>query len=118
MGKLTKKIQDDMQKGQILTKNKLDLPFVLAFKYKLINGYELSELRERDIKAFQGFLDKVSQMTFSQVDANYKRDPYKNDIFQGEQVAHYKVTDTFRIHGIMEGDKFVVIRIDPKHDYD
>ena len=66
-------------------------------------------------KELQGFLDKVSRMTVQQVDSLYARKPDKTDTFDGEQVYHYEVTDSFRIHVIIEEGYYKIIRLDPNH---
>lgn len=95
--------------------SKVDVPFHLCFKYKLENGYTFEELQKDNLKSFQGFLNKVSQMTVDQVDKLYGRKPDKQDTFNNQQVKHYGVTDQFRIHGINEAGLFKVIRLDPNH---
>ena len=66
-------------------------------------------------KKLQSFLDKVSKMTVQQVDEAFSRKPDKNDIFQGHQVYHYAVTESFRIHVINEEGRYKIIRFDPNH---
>lgn len=90
-------------------------PFIISFKYKLKNGYTFKDLNVNDNKIFQQFLDKVSNMTIDQVDKLYRRDPDKQDILYGNQVQHYEVDITFRIHGIYENGRFKVLRLDPAH---
>lgn len=92
-----------------------DVPFEICFKYPLQNGYTFNELSKRDVKAFQAFLDKVSKMTVSQVDKSYARKPDKQDTYDGLQVYHYSVTDSFRIHVVNECGYYKVIRLDPNH---
>ena len=58
--------------AKLLT-NQRDVPFELGFKYPLEKGYTFKEMSMRDIKDFQGFLDKVSNMTVQQVDKLYAR---------------------------------------------
>lgn len=102
------------QKGSLLT-NKRDVPFILCFKYPLEQKYTLAELEKKNNKELQGFLDKVSHMTVQQVDKAYARKPDKNDTFNGFQVYHYAVTDSFRIHVINEAGRYKIIRLDPHH---
>ncbi len=104
------------KKPELLT-NRLEMPFVLCFKYKLENGYTLSDMKTPQFKELQVFLDRVSQMTFSQVERRYRRNSDKGDIFEGEQVIHYGIGETFRIHGIIENGQFIVLRLDPQHKY-
>ena len=89
--------------------------FIVSFRYKLLSGYKFTDLQWKDIKTFQQFLDKTSQMTFNQVETLYHRDDDSKDLYNGEQITHYKVTDSFRIHGVLENSQFVVLRLDPNH---
>ncbi len=100
--------------GKILT-NHRDVPFELCFKYPLENGYSFKELTRENIREFQVFLDKVSKMTVQQVDMAFARKPDSNDTYKGMQVFHYEVTETFRIHTVIETGYYKVIRLDPKH---
>ena len=54
-------------------------------------------------------------MNFDEVDKAFLRPADKEDTFNGSQVIHYKVTDSFRIHGIIENMRFKVLRLDPNH---
>ena len=110
---LTKDI-GSKKKGQLLT-NKRDVPFVLCFKYPLEKNYTLTELEKQNNKELQNFLDKVSQMTVQQVDSSFSRKPDKSDTFNGLQVYHYAVTDSFRIHVVNEAGRYKIIRLDPHH---
>ena len=98
----------------ILTNNR-EVPFELCFKYPLENGYSLKELTHENVIQFQTFLNKVSHMTVSQVDRAYSRKPDKNDIYKDQQVYHYAVTESFRIHVVNEAGYYKIIRFDPRH---
>ena len=98
----------------VLTR-KVDVPFQLCFKDRLEKGYTFEELQKKNLKEFQLFLNKVSQMTVDQVDKQFGRKPDKNDTYCGKQVQHYEVNDKFRIHGVNELGGFMVIRLDPNH---
>ena len=54
-------------------------------------------------------------MTFDLVDKQYARKLDKNDEHNGFQVVHYAVSDSFRIHGIVQNERFYVIRLDHNH---
>jgi len=101
-------------KGHLLTKHR-DVPFVLCFKYPLERGYTFTELSQQNKKEFQAFLDKVSKMTVQQVNELYARKPDKNDNYKGNQIYHYAVSDSFRIHVLIEEGRYKVIRLDPNH---
>lgn len=101
-------------KGHLLTKHR-DVPFVLCFKYPLERGYTFLELSQQNKKEFQSFLDKISRMTVQQVNELFGRKPDKNDDYNGNKVYHYAVTDSFRIHVIIEEGRYKVIRLDPNH---
>ena len=92
-----------------------EVPFELCFRYPLENGYTFKELTPENVKQFQAFLDKVSQMTVTQVDMAYSRKPDSNDTFNGMQVYHYEVTRVFRIHVVNESGYYKIIRLDPRH---
>ena len=92
-----------------------EVPFELCFKYPLENGYTFKELSPENIKQFQTFLNKVSQMTVTQVDRAFSRKPDKADMYNGMQVYHYEVTEVFRIHVVIESGYYKIIRLDPKH---
>ncbi len=114
MSKLAK-ISINNSNGNKLTNNPVDMPFSLALKYPLENNYNFKKLKSEHLREFQSFLDKVSSMTFSQVDNLYLRNPDLTDKFQGKQVQHYEVSNCFRIHGVIEDSHLVIIRIDPRH---
>lgn len=95
--------------------NQRDVPFELCFKYPLENGFTFKELTRENVREFQLFLNKVSQMTVQQVDQAYSRKPDKNDTYRGMQVFHYEVTGSFRIHVVIESGYYKIIRLDPKH---
>ena len=97
-----------------LTNNR-DVCFELCFKYPLERDYTLVNLNKRNIKELQNFLDKVSRMTVDQVDHSYSRKPDSNDSYNGLQVYHYAITDTFRIHVVNEAGYYKIIRLDPNH---
>ena len=101
-------------RGHLLTKRR-DVPFVLCFKYPLERGYTFLELSQQNKKEFQGFLDKVAKMTVQQVNQSFARKPDKNDVYQGNKVYHYAVTESFRIHVVIEDGRYKVIRLDPNH---
>lgn len=105
---------DSDKAGRLLTYRR-DAAFILCFKYPLERGYKLSDLQLRDIKAFQGFLDKVARMTVQQVNNQFARKPDHADAWEGFQVYHYAVTDAFRIHVINEAGRFKILRFDPNH---
>jgi len=92
-----------------------DAPFELGFKYPLEKGYTFKELSQRNNKEFQIFLDKISRMTVQQVDELYAKKPDCNDRFKNMQVYHYGVTNTFRIHVVLEAGHYKIIRLDPNH---
>lgn len=92
-----------------------EVRFELCFKYPLENGYTFKELTLENVRQFQVFLNKVSQMTVTQVDKLYARKPDTNDTYKGRQVYHYEVTEVFRIHVINEEGYYKIIRLDPKH---
>ena len=98
-----------------LLTNLRDVRFELSFKYPLKKSFTFAELEKRDLIDFQRFLDKIAKMTVQQVDKSFARRPDKNDSYEGKQVLHYGVTDSFRIHTILEEGRYVVIRLDPNH---
>lgn len=100
--------------AKILT-NQRNVPFELCFKYPLENGYTFKQLSKQNNIEFQRFLDKVSKMTVQQVNEQYARKPDKNDKYNGEQVYHYAVTESFRIHVVIEEGYYKVVRMDPNH---
>lgn len=101
-----------------LTQSKyLEVPFELCFKYPLERGYTLDLLDKKNLKEFQAFLNRVSQMSVDQVDKLYGRKPDAQDSYLGMQVYHYEVTRAFRIHVINEGGQYKIIRVDPNHRF-
>lgn len=84
MSKLAK-ININNSTGSKLTQNSVDMPFSLTLKYPLENNYNFKKLKSEHLREFQSFLDKVSSMTFSQVDNLFLRNPDTNDKFQGKQ---------------------------------
>ena len=113
MAKLTK----ETIKSKIPIKRELSDRFILCFKDKLQNGYTFAGLTDRQLKEWQNFLDIVSQLSFEQVERRYRRESDTNDTYNGLQVIHYGVGQTFRIHGVIENAQFVVLRIDPLHSF-
>lgn len=117
--KLTYNIGDVNSIPSKLTDEVDKSPFILCFSHPLDKNYKISELGQRELKAFQKFLDTTSRMTYNQVEKLYKR---KNDItdkiiLKGTkfQVVHFGVTDKFRLHGVIADGMFHVIRFDPNH---
>lgn len=102
--------------GHSLT-SQTSIPFIVSFKYRLEKDYGFDSLQMRHLKQFQDFLNRVSQMTFLEVDRAFKRKPDKTDVFQGQDVIHYNAGGSFRIHGVLEKGQFKVIRLDPEHKY-
>ena len=74
--------------AKLTQKQNREVPFELCFKYPLENGYTFKELTPENVKQFQVFLNKISQMT---------------------------VTQVFRIHVVIEAGYYKIIRLDPKH---
>ncbi|EFE93071.1 hypothetical protein HMPREF1986_01829 [Oribacterium sp. oral taxon 078 str. F0263] len=101
--------------AKLTQKQNREVPFELCFKYPLENGYSFKNLKPENIKQFQAFLDKVSHMTVTQVDKAFSRKPDSNDTYRGMQIYHYGVTDTFRIHVVIEAGYYKIIRLDPRH---
>ena len=101
-------------KGEVLTRQ-TTRPFVVCFEDRLHKGFNFTDLSQSDCKSFQRFLDKVAGMTFADVDKLFLRIKDGNDKHMGMQVAHYEVSQKFRIHGVIKGDRFCVIRLDPNH---
>ena len=97
--------------------NVRDVPFEICFKYQLENGYTFEDLSLKNVKEFQGFLNKISSMTVDQVDHSFARKPDHNDSFRGNQVYHYEITKSFRIHVVNEAGYYKVIRLDPNHKF-
>lgn len=77
--------------AKLTQKQNREVPFELCFKYPLENGYTFKELSPENVKQFQAFLNKVSQMTVTQVDKAYSRKPDKDDTYKGMQVYHMKL---------------------------
>jgi len=113
MSKLTK--DTSPKQVPILLTNRNDVPFELCFKYSLAKGFTFSDLEKRNLGDFQRFLDKVAKMSVQQVDKAFARPPDKNDSYHDKQVLHYSITDSFRIHTVLEEGRYVVIRLDPNH---
>lgn len=93
----------------------IDVPFVICFRDKLQSGYTFKELEKTNNKEFQNFLDKVSNMTVSQVDKMYRRPTDRQDKYGEHQIFHYEVSNSFRIHVINYNGYYEVIRLDPNH---
>mgnify|MGYP003325733055 CR=1 FL=1 len=115
MGKLTSLSIPTTAPKQLTTN--VEASFILGFKYKLENGYSFKEMSQRNIKDFQNFLDKVCKMTVQQVDTAYSRKPDSNDVFQGKRIRHYSVTDSFRIHVVLDEGVHMILRLDPNHNF-
>lgn len=92
-------------------------PFSITFRHKLLNGYRLSDLKRENYKELQAFLDKVCGISFDSIDKLYRKQSDTTDLYDGEQIIHYAVTKKFRIHGIIENAQFIVLRLDPNHQY-
>jgi len=102
------------RKPTLLT-NHRDVRFELSFKYSLLKGFTFRNLEKRNLNDFQRFLDKVAKMTVQQVDESFARRPDKTDSYFDKQVLHYEITDSFRIHVVLEEGRYVIIRLDPNH---
>lgn len=115
---MSRKLYEAKQQSKpVKLSSRLDVPFIISFKYPLKNGYTFAEMRPEDNKAFQSFLNKVSNMTFNQVDTAHRKKSDVHDLYNGQQVIHYGVSGTFRIHGVIENSRFKVIRLDPRHKF-
>jgi len=110
-------IQETTPSNRSPLSKRTSLPFILSFQYLLKRGYTFQDLSQRQIKDFQRFLNKIAGMTFNDVDKMYLRNTDSKDIFCGQQIIHYAVTDVFRIHGIIEDSQFKVLRLDPSHKF-
>ena len=97
--------------------NRLSSPFSLCFKYPLEQGYTFNDMSLAQVREFQKFLDLSAQMSFEQAERRYRRQSDTNDIKDGDQVIHYGIGKTFRIHGVIQNAQFVVIRLDPNHKF-
>ena len=111
MARLTNKSSVDPTK----LNSHLRVPFSLCFREKLFNGYTFKELKKEQLRDWQKFLDIVSQLTFEQVERRYRRDSDTTDTYGGEQIIHYWVSESFRVHGVIQNAQFVVLRLDPNH---
>lgn|GEM_PF-1096620 len=107
-------IRPNVKSSELTNKNR---PFVVCFKYQLPKEFCFTKLEKRSIKDFQSFLNKISNMTFLDVEKTFKKESDTSDIFHDMPVVHYKVTEDFRLHGVMENWEFCVIRIDPNHKF-
>lgn len=116
MGKLSKQAVKSSPR-KLTASERLEVPFVLSFKYPLESGYTFSEMEKDDLKKFQSFLNRVAQMTYNQADRLYRKKPDKTDRFNDQPVIHYEVAQAFRIHGVIENSRFKVIRLDPHHRF-
>ena len=112
--KLTDKVGKGKGSGAKLTLQN-QRKFILSFEYPLSKRYDFEKLEKSDIRIFQRFLNKVSDMTFSQVDNSYKRDNDSGDTYEGMQVVHDEAAKTFRVHGVIEDGRFKVLRLDKSH---
>lgn len=101
-----------------------DSPFVMAFKVPLMNGYEIKDMRERDKKELQRFLEDTvyKGLTISQVDKLYLRKQGLADAppvkYKDMELYHYgKDNNPFRVFGYYDQNKyFIICRIDGKHN--
>lgn len=103
--------------AKLTGKNHREVPFELCFKYPLQRGYTFKEMSLSDTKQFQGFLDKISKMTVTQVDRSFSRKPDSNDSYDGMPIYHYEISKGFRIHVVIEDGYYKIIRLDPNHNF-
>ncbi len=103
--------------AKLTSQQNLDVPFELCFKYPLENGYTFKELTPENVKQFQSFLNKVANMSVTQVDKAFSRKPDTADTYKDMQVYHYEVTKVFRIHVVNEAGYYKIIRLDPRHQF-
>ena len=111
------KLTNQSTKRHEILSSRLSSPFSLCFKYKLENGYTFLDMDTKHVKTFQKFLNQASQMTFEQAERLYRRKSDTTDVFSGDQVIHYGISEVFRIHGVIQNGQFVVIRLDPMHKF-
>ena len=97
--------------------DKTSAPFELCFRDPLQNGYTFEDMDMKQVKQFQRFLDKAARMSYAEVDRLFRRPSDHSDIYDGEQIIHYAVTDKLRLHGIIETGHFIVLRLDPNHRF-
>lgn len=100
-----------------LIDNKNNYVKSVSLKFLETNNYGFSTLNSpQDRKKFDHFIRLVNSNKFdweSRQQTTDKNDKLKN----GEQIFHYKITDKFRIHGFQNGERFKLVRIDPKHEF-
>jgi hypothetical protein len=117
---LPKKLVNSLERNhekrrvEVLTTQK-PRPFIVSFELKLERGFTFFNLQQQHLKQLQNFLDNVSVMEFGEVEKIYKCKSDKKDTYRSQQIIHFKVADSFRIHGIIIDGRFAVLRLDPNH---
>lgn len=95
--------------------------FKILLEKKLYNNYDFTTLKNKsNMKTFQDFLNKLigKSISWKNIEDLYKRKNDKNDKHNGEQIIHFGEKDkSFRLHGVRRGEYFVLLRIDPNHDF-
>ncbi len=89
----------------------------MSLERSLENGFCFMELQKREVKAFNNFINKTvgGNLTVQEVNHLYGTKPDNNDVIDGHNIYHYKVSKKFRVHGYLNEGYFVLCRIDPNH---
>lgn len=91
----------------------------MSLERSLEKGFCFKDVQQREIKAFNGFINKTigNKLTFQEVNELYGRLPDKNDTIDGHSVYHYELSKKSRIHGYLNDGYFVICRIDQNHNF-
>lgn len=103
----------------ILTTN-TNCKFKIQFGDKLLNQYNFSILEKNNSHKLIRFLDRIVGKNWNEVDRTYKRSTDNQDVVDGREIIHYGpggIHTKLRLHGFIEGDVFIVVRIDPNHSF-
>lgn len=111
-----KKVKEEKK---VLTTNTKRI-FKIKFGDEMIRGYDFSTLEKNSSHKLIKFLDTIVGKCWNDVDRTYKRKTDHQDIVKNHDITHYGTSGSgseMRIHGYIEEDTFVVVRIDPNHKF-
>ena len=115
---MSEKLTNNKIEAKQLT-DKASTIFKVSIEEKLYNNYDFTVLKNKgNMEDFQNLLYKFIGKSWDDIEKLYKRKNNKDDKYNGKQIIHFGEKDkSFRLHGVRSGEYFVLLRIDPQHNY-
>lgn len=110
----------DSEKVKLTLTSNTKRKFKIRFGDEMNSGYDFSVLQKQSAYKFTNFLDTIVGKYWNDIDKTYRRKSDRTDIVKNHEIIHYGPSGThtsLRVHGYIEDDTFVVVRIDPNHSF-